>query len=301
MKIPSPITVVGIALLAGVAVAQNPTRSLPQFDGPKALEYTRQYVNASGPRWIGSPGHAKAEAFLKSEFRRDDLVEDTFTTTTPAGPMMMHNFIVKFPGKKDGIIVLATHYETNYPLRKIHYVGANDGGSTTGLLIEIANDLRGRPNDGYSVWLLFTDGEEAIQNWTDADSVYGSKHLAAQWQADGTLKRIKAFVLADMLGDKDLDIQRDLNSTPWLEDLVYKAASQYGWQSYFFERQTQDEDDHIPFAKRGVPCADLIDLDYGYNNSYWHTEQDTLDKLSAKSLTIAGDTLLETIRLLNQR
>lgn len=301
MKIHSPIIVVGIALLAGVAVAQNPARSLPQFDGAKALEYTRQYVNATGPRWIGSPGHAKAEAFLKSEFRRDDLVEDTFTTTTPAGPMTMHNFIAKFPGKKDGFIVLATHYETNYPLRKIHYVGANDGGSTTGLLIEIANDLRGKPNDGYSVWLLFTDGEEAIQNWTDADSVYGSKHLAAQWQADGTLKQIKAFLLADMLGDKDLDIQRDLNSTPWLEDLVYKAASQYGWQSYFFERQTQDEDDHIPFARRGVPCADLIDLDYGYNNSYWHTDQDTLDKLSAKSLTIVGDTMLETIRLLNQR
>lgn len=301
MRIHSPIIVVGIALLAGVAVAQNPARSLPQFDGAKALEYTRQYVNATGPRWIGSPGHAKAEAFLKSEFRRDDLVEDTFTTTTPAGPMTMHNFIAKFPGKKDGIIVLATHYETNYPLRKIHYVGANDGGSTTGLLIEIANDLRGKPNDGYSVWLLFTDGEEAIQNWTDADSVYGSKHLAAQWQADGTLKQIKAFLLADMLGDKDLDIQRDLNSTPWLEDLVYKAASQYGWQSYFFERQTQDEDDHIPFARRGVPCADLIDLDYGYNNSYWHTDQDTLDKLSAKSLTIVGDTMLETIRLLNQR
>ena len=295
------ILVMALAALAVGARAQSGTPGLPQFDGAKALQYTREYVDATGPRWIGSPGHAKAEAFLKEQFRRDQLVEDTFTAKTPAGDMTMHNFIVRFPGRKDGIIVLATHYETNYPLRNIHYVGANDGGSTTGLLIEIANHLRGKPNDGYGVWLLFTDGEEAVKSWSDSDSVYGSKHLAAQWQQDGTLKHIKAFLLADMLGDRDLDIQRDLNSTPWLEDLVLQAATQYGWQSYFFQTETRDEDDHIPFVKRGVPCADLIDLDYGYDNAYWHTAQDTMDKLSAKSLIIAGDTLLETIHLLNQR
>ena len=288
-----------LAAALSIAHAQSP-QNLPQFDGKRALDYTRQYV-AVGPRWIGSPGHAKAEAFLKEQFRRDELEEDTFTTNTPAGPMEMHNFIVRFPGKKDGVIVLASHYETNYPLRKIHYVGANDGGSTTGLLIEMANYLRGKTLDGYSVWLLFTDGEEAVKSWTDADSVYGSKHLAEKWQADGTLKRIKAFILADMLGDRDLDIQRDLNSTPWLEDLIYQAATEYGWQSYFFQTKTSDEDDHLPFVHRGVPCADLIDLDYGYNNAYWHTADDTMDKLSAKSLTIAGDTILETIRLLDQR
>jgi Zn-dependent M28 family amino/carboxypeptidase len=288
------------ALMLAAALSSARAQDLPQFDGKRALDYTRQFV-AVGPRWIGSPGHAKAEAFLKTQFRRDQLEEDTFTTNTPAGPMEMHNFIVRFPGKKDGVIVLASHYETNYPLRDIHYIGANDGGSTTGLLIEMANYLRGKTLDGYSVWLLFTDGEEAIKSWTDADSVYGSKHLAEKWQADGTLKRIKAFILADMLGDRDLDIQRDLNSTPWLEDLIYQAASEYGWQSYFFENKTSDEDDHLPFVHRGVPCADLIDLDYGYNNAYWHTAEDTMDKLSAKSLTIAGDTILETIRLLDQR
>ncbi|HVT97396.1 MAG TPA: M28 family peptidase [Acidobacteriaceae bacterium] len=286
-----------IASMAGGASAE----SLPQFDGAKALAYTREYVNATGPRWIGSPGHAKAEAFLKAQFRHDQLEEDTFAVNTPAGTMTMHNFIVKFPGKKDGIIVLASHYETNYPLRNIHYVGANDGGSTTGLLIEIANHLRAKPNDGYSVWLLFTDGEEAIKSWSDTDSVYGSRHLAVKWQSDGTLKRIKAFILADMLGDRDLNVQRDMNSTPWLEDLIYQAASQYGWQSYFFENKTYDEDDHLPFVHRGVPCADLIDLNYGYGNSWWHTADDTMDKLSAKSLTIAGDTILETIQLLDRK
>jgi len=288
------------ALLIATAIPASHAQNLPQFDGARALEYTRQFV-AVGPRWIGSPGHAKAEAFLKDQFRRDRLEEDSFTTNTPAGPLLMHNFIVRFPGEKDGIIVLATHYETNYPLRNIHYIGANDGGSTTGLLIEMANYLRGKTLDGYSVWLLFTDGEEAVKSWTDTDSVYGSKHLAAKWQADGTLRRIKAFILADMLGDRDLDVQRDLNSTPWLEDLVLQAAAEYGWQSYFFQTKTYDEDDHLPFVRRGVPCADLIDLDYGYQNAYWHTADDTMDKLSAKSLTIAGDTILETIHLLNQR
>jgi len=301
------------AALVAASAAALQADDLPQFDGARALAYTRQYV-AIGPRWIGSPGHARAEAFIREQFRNDQLEEDTFTTNTPAGPMQMHNFIVRFPGKKDGIIVLASHYETNYPLRNIHYVGANDGGSTTGLLIEMASYLRGKtlppqrassPGtpvlDGCSVWLLFTDGEEAIKSWSDSDSVYGSRHLAIKWQSDGTLKRIKAFILADMLGDRDLDVQRDLNSTPWLEDLIYKAAAQYGWQSYFFENKTYDEDDHLPFVHRGVPCADLIDLNYGYQNAYWHTAEDTMDKLSAKSLTIAGDTILETIRLLNQQ
>ncbi len=288
------------AAVVAASISALRADNLPQFDGGRALAYTRQYV-AIGPRWIGSPGHAKAEAFLKEQFRHDQMEEDKFTTNTPAGAMQMHNFIVRFPGKKDGIIVLASHYETNYPLRNIHYVGANDGGSTTGLLIEMANYLRGKTLDGYSVWLLFTDGEEAIKNWSDTDSVYGSRHLAIKWQSDGTLKRIKAFILADMLGDRDLDVQRDLNSTAWLEDLIYQAATEYGWQSYFFENKTYDDDDHLPFVHRGVPCADLIDLNYGYQNAYWHTAEDTMDKLSAKSLTIAGDTILETIRLLNQR
>ena len=271
------------------------------FDGARALQYTRQFV-AIGPRWPGSPGHLKAETFIKDHFRHDQLEEDTFTAKTSIGPQEFHNFIVKFPGKKDGIIVLATHYETNYWLRNIHFVGANDGGSTTGLLMEIANDLRGKLNDGYSVWLVFDDGEESFQTqWNDNDALYGTRHLAEKWQADGTLKRIKAFLLADMLGDKDLDIQRDQNSTPWLEDLVLKAASEYGWQSYFFATTTAVDDDHIPFVHRGVPCADIIDIDYGYNDAYHHTAEDTMDKLSAKSLTIAGDTFLETIRLLDQR
>ena len=275
------------------------------FRGDRALDITREFV-AIGPRWCLSPGHAKAEAFLRNEFNHDQLEEDTFTANTPIGPVPMRNFIVRFPGKKDGVIVLTTHYETNYPLRNIGFVGANDGGSTTGLLIEIANELRGKTLEGYSVWLVFFDGEEAIERWQGTDNTYGSRHLAAKWGQDGTLKRIKAFMLADMLGDKDLNVQKESQSTPWLIDLVAQAARNTGHSKYFFQTEGAVSDDHLPFVQRGVPSIDVIDIDYGPHtqelpDGYHHTAQDTMDKISARSLTIAGDVFLESIKLINQR
>jgi Zn-dependent M28 family amino/carboxypeptidase len=270
------------------------------FNGGKALEYARQFV-AIGPRWPTSPGHLKAEEFLRNHFRRDALEEDAFTASTPIGPVPMRNFIVRFPGKKPGVIVLSTHYETNYPLRNIGFVGANDGGSTTGLLLAIADQLRGKTLDGYSIWLVFFDGEEAIQTWSQSDSTYGSRHLAAKWGRDGTLGKIKAFLLADMIGDKDLDIQRESQSTDWLVDLVRQAAHKFGYDRYFFQTEESVEDDHLAFLARGVPSIDVIDLDYGPHNSYHHTAQDTMDKISVRSLTIDGDVFMETIRLIDQR
>ncbi|HXS74669.1 MAG TPA: M28 family peptidase [Terracidiphilus sp.] len=278
----------------------EPVSGQARFNGTKAYEYAKSFATI-GPRWPTSPGHLKAETFIRNQFKRDQLEEDTFTANTPIGPLTMHNFIVRFPGKKDGIIVLGTHYETNYPLRNINFVGANDGAATTGLLIAIADQLRGKKLDGYSVWLVFFDGEEAIQHWSVSDSTYGSRHLAAKWGGDGTLSKIKAFMLADMIGDKDLDIQHETNSTGWLVDLVRRAAKKYGDERYFFQTDEPVEDDHLPFVKRGVPSIDVIDLDYGPNNSYHHTAQDTIDKVSARSLTIDGDVFMETIRLINQR
>jgi len=284
-----------LLLLAPLALSAQ-----QHFNGPKALEYARQFVSI-GPRWPTSPGHLKAEQFLRAHFQHDQLEEDTFTADTPIGPVAMRNFIVRFPGKKDGVIVLATHYETNYWLKNINFVGANDGGSTTGLLLAIADQLRGKTLDGYSVWLVFFDGEEAIQSWSASDSTYGSRHLAAKWGRDGTFGKIKAFILADMIGDKDLDIQRETKSTDWLVGIVRQAAKKYGDERYFFQREEAVEDDHLPFVARGVPSIDVIDLDYGPNNAYHHTAQDTMDKVSAASLTIDGDVFMETIRLINQR
>jgi Zn-dependent M28 family amino/carboxypeptidase len=276
------------------------------FNGAKALEYARQFV-AIGPRWPTSQGHAQAEAFLRNHFQHDQLEEDAFTANTPIGPVPMRTFIVRFPGKKDGVIVLATHYETNYWLKNINYVGANDGGSTTGLLMAIADQLRaetagGKKLDGYSVWLLFDDGEESIEStWTDSDSLYGTRHLAAKWARDGTLGKIKAFILADMIGDKDLDIQHESRAADWLVAVVRQAVKKFGYEKYFFKQEMQVEDDHLPFVQRGVPSIDIIDLNYGPNNSYHHTDKDTMDKISAHSLTIDGDVFLETIRLIDLR
>jgi glutaminyl-peptide cyclotransferase len=271
------------------------------FNEIRAMRYVKEIV-ALGPRPVGSANHKKVEDYIHGHLK-DDLVEDdSFTIDTTEGKFPVHNIIAKYPGTRDGIIVIASHYDTNYPLRNIAYVGANDGASSSALLLEIANQLRGTKRDGYSVWLLWDDAEEAIRlPWTDSNSVYGVRHLAQKWQDDGTIQKVKAFLLEDMIGDADLNIDRDESSTPWVEDMIYQAATRLGYQSHFFGRTVPMEDDHKPFVQRGVPSADLIDFDYGYGNVFWHTTQDTVDKLSPKSLEIVGMVTLETVRMLDKK
>jgi glutaminyl-peptide cyclotransferase len=277
----------------------EPSGPALHIDAPRTMQYTKEIV-AFGPRWDGSKGMEKVYAYLKGKLKADQVEEDVFTAQTSIGPIPMRNIIVKFPGAKDGVIVVASHYETNYWLRNTPFVGANDGAATSALLLAMADQLRGKKLDGNSVWLVFLDGEESMtRQWHTNDALWGSRHLAQKWQDDGTSKKVKAFLLADMIGDADLDIYRDENSTPWLEDVVLQAATRLGYQSHFFAAKNTVEDDHIPFARAGMPVADIIDLDYGYNNSYHHTTQDTVDKLSVDSLKISGDAILETIRLLN--
>jgi len=279
--------------------------------GAAVLKLTQQYIDVAPKRYVGSPGHLAAEGFIKSHFApeaaKGNFVDDQFTARTPIGMLTMHNLLVKFPGKKDGIVVLASHYETNYWLKDIDFVGANDGACTTALLIELGEYYRAHPPQGYSVWLLFTDGEESIDSqWTDSDSLYGTRHLAAKWSADGTIAKIKAFVLADMIGAKDLNIDKDANSTPWLLDLLARAGKDTNHSSYIFKNPTQVDDDHIPFKQRGVPVLDIIDLDYGPptrerpEGSYHHTVQDTMDKLSAQSLQVSADLFLDVVKLIDQ-
>ena len=273
----------------------------PKTNAARAMQYTKEVV-AFGARPIGSANHKKLEAYILGHLKGDDVTDDSFTADTVEGKFPIRNIIAKYPGTKNGIIVIAGHYDTNYPLRDTGFVGANDGGASTAILLEFASQLRGKKREGYSVWLVWTDGEEAVKTWNiDKDAVYGTRHLAQKWQEDGTNKQIKAFLLADMIGDADLNIEREANSTPWLEDLILQAATQLGYQSHFFARTLQVEDDHIPFARLGVPTADIIDLEYGYGNVFHHTNQDTLDKLSPKSFQIAGDVILQTVWLLDAR
>jgi glutaminyl-peptide cyclotransferase len=282
------------------AVPASDIPTAPTINAARAMQYTKE-VTAFGARPVGSSNHKKLEDYILAHLKGDQVEDDSFTADTVEGKFPVRNIIAKYPGNKDGIIVIAGHYDTVYPLRNTKFVGANDGGSSTAILLEIANQLRGKKRDGYSVWLVWTDAEEAVRQWSETDSLYGTKHLAAKWQQDGTIRKIKALLLADMIGDSDLNIERETNSTPWLEDLVYQAATKLGYQSHFFARTLEIEDDHLPFVKLGVPCADIIDLDYGYNNVFHHSVEDTMDKLSPKSLQIIGDVILQTVWMLDAR
>ena len=291
---------------------------IPQVSGQAIYSLTQQLLAVAPKRFNGSPGHLAAEKFIKDHFRpeaaKGDFITDEFTANTPLGIQTMRNYIVRFAGKKDGVIVLASHYETNYPLKDLNFIGANDGACTSALLIALGQYFRTHPPQGYSVWLVFDDGEEAVANppynpnqWSASNSLYGTRHLAAKWYSDGTLKRIKAFIVADMIGDKDLDILEEMGSTPWLRDVFRQAAANTHHSANVFQTQSEEEDDHLPFLKRGVPSLDVIDSSYGPMDSrtgdyaFHHTAQDTTDKISPQSLQISSDLFLETVRLIDQR
>lgn len=273
------------------------------FNGQAAFDFTRDVV-AFGPRVVGSPGYQKTQQYLREHLKGDTLEEDTFNQKTPVGTKRMTNFIAKYPGNKAGIIVVAGHYDTK-PIKG--FLGANDGGSSTGLPLELAKEMRSQMSGGklpgFSVWIVWLDGEESIQESNDMDltnSTFGSQHLAAKWNKDGTAKQIKAFILVDMVGDADLDVLKDTNSTPWLSDVIYNAASRLGVHNHFYARSDAMTDDHNPFANFGVPVVDIIDFDYGPNNSYWHQPADTMDKLSPQTFQIVGSVILEAIQMLNR-
>ncbi|SEG34125.1 glutaminyl-peptide cyclotransferase [Bryocella elongata] len=294
-----------LSLTSGVN-AQKPVT------GAHVMELTKEYLAVAPKRYIGSPGHLAAEHFIHDHFKpeaaKGNYIDDTFTARTPQGFMTMHNLLVKFPStnpaKRDNVIVLASHYETNYWLKDINFVGANDGACTSALLIALGEYFRDHPPTGDSVWLLFTDGEESITSqWSDSDSLYGTRHIAAKWSGDGTLPHIKAFVLADMIGWKDMNVTRETNSTPWLEDLLAKAAKETGHSNYVFRESMAVDDDHIPFKQRGVPVLDIIDYKYGTSSdpeAFHHTAQDTIDKLSVQSLQVSADLFLGVIKLINE-
>lgn len=292
------------------AGAQAPTGLI---SGQSVLTLTKQFIAVAPKRYNGSPGHAAAERFIRDHFKPEaakrNFETDEFTADTPAGKQTMRNFIVKYPGKRDGMIVLVTHYETNWPLRNINFVGANDGACTTALLISIGEYLRVHPPQGYGVWLVFDDGEEAVKDWYytgQVDHTYGTRHLAAKWAADGTAKHVKAVLVADMIGDRDLDILEDMQSTGWLRAAFRQAATNTRHAANVFKTQSDEEDDQVPFLERGMPALDVIDADYGPHTAampdgWHHTAEDTIDKISAQSLQTSADLFLETIRLIDQQ
>lgn len=275
-------------LALAVQTAVPPT---PKFDSGRAWEHLRQLV-AIGPRPSGSPAIEQTRKYIKDQLASAGLtaVEQTWEDQTPIDKVRFVNLIATIPGARKERIVVAGHYDTKL-YREFRFVGASDGGSSAAFLLEIARVLKARKN-AFTVELLFLDGEEArLPEWAGTDNTYGSRHYVDVSKRDGSLSTLKALVLIDMIGDRDLRIRRDTNSTPWLTNLMWDAARRLQLDNTFIPDSTRIEDDHMPFVAAGVPSVDIIDLDY----EAWHTAKDTLDAVSARSLQVVGDVVLAAL------
>lgn len=272
------------------------TAAAPRFDSSQAWEHLRRLV-ALGPRPAGSPAIEQARQYIKTQLGRLNIpvAEQEWIDSTPAGAVHMVNLIATIPGSSRNRIVIAGHFDTKR-YRDFSFVGANDGGSSAAFLIEMGRVLKARKNP-LTIELLFLDGEEAVGEWQGTDHTYGSRHYVEAAKRGGSLPSLKALLLVDMIGDRDLRIRRDTNSTAWLTEIIWNAARAQGLGEYFPNERTEIEDDHLPFVEAGVPSVDIIDLDY----SAWHTRMDTLDAVSARSLQIVGDVLLAALPQIEQR
>jgi glutaminyl-peptide cyclotransferase len=269
------------------------------FNGERAFNHVKAQV-AFGPRPAGSAALEKTREYLVNELKSYGLKVwlDEFTPTTPQGKVKMKNIIAELPGESPNFIAIASHYDTK-PYKEFTFVGANDGGSSTGALLEIARVLAAdKTKRKFTYQFVFFDGEEAFcAEWSDClngkDHTYGSSHMVERLRAAKQLEQIKALVLLDMIGDKDLKIPREQNSSSWLIKAIWETAQEAGYSKHFPEREQYTEDDHSRFLEAGVSAVDLIDFDYGSSNtSYWHTKEDTLDKISAQSLKVVGDVVI---------
>jgi len=271
------------------------TPAAVHFDSNRAWEHLRQLVGM-GPRPAGSPAIEQSRKYIKDQLAASGVTvaEQAWDDQTPVGTVHMINLVATIPGASKDRLVIAGHYDTKR-FREFRFVGANDGGSSAAFLIELARVLKARRNP-LTMELLFLDGEEAVIEWQGNDHTYGRRHYVANARRDGSLASLKAMILVDMIGDRDLQIKRDLNSTPWLTDLIW-AAAQKDKQTAFRNERTQIEDDHQPFVEAGVPSMDIIDLEY----PAWHTPQDTLDAVSARSLQVVGDVLLAALPAIETR
>jgi glutaminyl-peptide cyclotransferase len=271
------------------------------FDGKRAYEQVVKQVNF-GPRPPGSAAIAKLQDYMETELKSYGCAveTDSFSADTPDGRVPMKNILVKIPGEKQGIILLGTHYDTK---KMDNFVGADDAGSSTGVMLGIAQLLCKQPPGKYAVWIAFFDAEEAFnKEWRDPDNTYGSRQMAARMAASGELPKIKAFVLADLVGGRTPHFKREGASTKWLADLVWTTAGKLGYSDVFVSDKVEAiSDDHFSFTRRNVPSVDVIDLDAANDVPYWHTTQDTIDKISPKTLAIVGHTILASIQELQKR
>jgi hypothetical protein len=282
------------------AEASSPPAAAPRaltFDSARAYEHLRRQVGF-GPRPAGSAALAQCRQYILAELTAAGLAvrEEAFDATTPLGSIRMVNLVATIPGRRPERIALATHYDTKL-FREFRFLGASDGASSTAAVLELGRVLKARQNE-FTIDLLFFDGEEAVVDWYRGnDNTYGSRQYVEAARAAGTLGGLKALILLDMVGDRNLTIRRDSNSTSWLTDAIWASAAALGHGSSFLSEETTIDDDHMPFVRAGIPSVDIIDLDY----PAWHTAQDDLDHVSARSLQIVGDVVLDALPRIERR
>lgn len=267
------------------------------FDGGKAFAHVAELVKI-GPRVPGTDGIRRAQDYIKSQLQGFGcaIEEDDFSGPTPVGRVPMKNIVAKAAGASPNVVLFLTHYDTKR--EPAGFVGANDSGSSTGVMLELARRACERKN-ALTIWIAFLDGEEAYVEWTDTDSLYGSRQMAAQLANSGELKKVKAVILADLVGYRELRFKRESNSTTWLVDMVWSTAARLGYSKQFVQdSQGEVNDDHLPFIRRDIPAVDIIQLE---DYPHWHTAQDTLDKISPQSLAIVGHVLVEVLPQLEKR
>jgi glutaminyl-peptide cyclotransferase len=292
----------GLLICASCGPRQAPTAS-PPYDpsvltGESAYREVKQFV-ALGPKVPGTEGARRAATALINRLTSLGVTaeRDEFRDATPEGTGVFVNVTATLPGNQTGLIILAAHWDTKSGIEG--FVGANDSGSGVGVLLALAPILKAGTKERPSVMLAFLDGEECQVNYGPNDGLHGSRHLAAGLVASGKARTVRAMILLDMIGDRDLNVAIPRNGTPELISAVFKAAEANGTREKFSLSRQGVLDDHQPFLDAGMPAVDLIDFDYGSApglNDYWHTPADTLDKLSPASLEVVGRVVL---RMLN--
>lgn len=284
-------------------VAPSPKPDFPAaaefggFDAHKAYAHVAKSVEV-GPHPPGSEANLRLAAYLREQLQGYGCVveEDDFEASTPRGRMKMKNVVGKAPGASDKVILLLSHYDTKILDTGEHFVGANDPGSSIAVVLELARLLCGQKR-ALTYWFGFVDGEEAFVEWSDTDGTFGSRQMAAKLAVSGELKKVKAVILADLVGGPDPVFKRESNSTKWLKDMLWSTAQRLGYAQHFVADETPIEDDHLPFLRRGVPAVDIINLDY----THWHKPTDTLDKISPRSLAMVGHVILEALPALEKK
>jgi len=274
----------------GVTAAAPVPRPAPaaRVDGVAALRHVERLVGL-GPRPAGSAESARARDYIVATLKAAgvEVRVEPFDAETPDGRLRMANVVGIVRGRRPDVIMLGGHYDTKL-FREFRFVGANDGGSSAALLLELARQLAAAPRE-FTYWIAFFDGEEARVTWTPRDSLYGSRRMAEMLARVGRLPR--AVIVVDMIGDRDLGIKRESFSTEALTDILWASARGLGHDAHFLSETMPVEDDHVPFLRAGVPAVLLIDFDF----PPWHTPDDTLDKVSARSLQIVGDVVLDAL------